>query len=54
VPATTAVEPRKAYVGWIKRYIFFHSKRHPPEMGAAEISRFLTALAVESRVAAST
>ena len=44
----------KAYVGWIKRYIFFHGKRHPAEMGGPEITRFLTALAVDSRVAAST
>ena len=44
----------KAYVGWIKRYIFFHDKRHPAEMGGAEVTRFLTALAVEGRVAAST
>src|SRR6266403_4805117 len=44
----------KAYVGWIKRYIFFHAKRHPAEMGAPEVSRFLTSLAVEGRVAAST
>jgi integrase len=44
----------KAYVGWIKRYIFFHGKRHPAEMGAAEVSTFLTALAVDSKVAAST
>jgi integron integrase len=44
----------KAYVGWIKRYIFFHGKRHPAEMGAAEVTRFLTALAVDGHVAAST
>ncbi len=44
----------EAYVGWIRRYIFFHDKRHPAEMGAPEISRFLSALAVEGRVAAST
>jgi integron integrase len=44
----------KAYVHWIKRYIFFHAKRHPAEMGAVEITRFLTALAVLERVAAST
>jgi integrase len=36
----------KAYVGWIKRYIFFHGKRHPAEMGAPEVSRFLPSLAV--------
>jgi len=44
----------KAYVHWIKRYIFFHGKRHPAEMGAAEVTAFLTALAVRDRVAAST
>jgi hypothetical protein len=44
----------KAYVHWIKRYVFFHGKRHPVEMGAAEVSAFLTALAVDSKVAAST
>ena len=44
----------KAYVHWIKRYNFFHGKRHPAEMGAAEVTAFLTALAVHSKVAAST
>jgi integron integrase len=44
----------KAYVAWIRRYIFFHDKRHPAGMGAAEITRFLTSLAVDGRVAAST
>ena len=44
----------KAYVDWIKRYIFFHNKRHPMEMGAGEVTAFLTALAVQGRVAAST
>jgi integron integrase len=44
----------KTYVHWIKRYIFFHRKRHPAEMGAAEISAFLTSLAVREKVAAST
>src|SRR5205814_7028669 len=44
----------KAYVHWIKRYIFFHGKRHPMEMGAAEVAQFLTSLAVEAKVAAST
>ena len=43
----------KAYVGWIKRYIFFHAKRHPADMGAPEVARFLTSLAVDGRVAAS-
>jgi hypothetical protein len=43
-----------AYVAWIKRYIFFHDKRHPAEMGGPEVARFLTSLAVESKIAAST
>src|SRR5439155_427834 len=38
----------------IRRYIVFHAKRHPAEMGAAEVSRFLSSLAVEGRVSAST
>jgi integron integrase len=43
-----------AYVAWIRRYIFFHGKRHPADMEAPEITRFLTSLAVDGRVAAST
>jgi len=45
---------KEAYVAWIKRYIFFHGKRHPSEMGAEEITRFLSSLALEGRVSAST
>src|SRR5947209_5794290 len=44
----------EAYVAWIRRYIFFHDKRHPADRGAAEMTRFLNWLAVEGRVAAST
>jgi Phage integrase, N-terminal SAM-like domain len=44
----------RAYVGWIRRYILFHRKRHPAEMGKDEASRFLSSLAVEGRVSAST
>jgi integron integrase len=44
----------KTYVAWIRRYILFHGKRHPAEMGAPELTRFLTSLAVDGRVAAST
>jgi site-specific recombinase XerD len=44
----------KAYVHWIRRYILFHGKRHPAEMGAAEVTSFLTSLAVDGKVAAST
>jgi integron integrase len=43
-----------AYIGWVKRYIFFHGKRHPSGMGAEEVTRFLSSLALDGRVAAST
>ena len=43
-----------AYVDWARRYILFHGKRHPQEMGAAEVEAFLTHLAVERHVSAST
>ena len=42
------------YVDWVRRFILFHGKRHPSTLGAAEVSAFLTDLAVERRVAAST
>jgi integron integrase len=44
----------KTYVDWIKRFIFFHGKRHPLEMGEPEINQFLTDLAVSKKVSAST
>ena len=49
-----ALSTEHAYVNWIRRFILFHHKRHPLEMGAAEVSAFLTHLAVEGHVAAST
>jgi hypothetical protein len=44
----------KTYVHWAKRYILFHNKRHPAEMGAPEIKAFLSHLAQEGDVSAST
>lgn len=44
----------EAYINWIRRYILFHGKRHPREMGVPEIQDFLTHLAVGKNVAAST
>src|SRR5262245_11752755 len=44
----------ETYIHWIKRFIFFHNKRHPAEMAEAEIARFLSNLATESRVSGST
>src|SRR5438552_10694447 len=43
----------KAYVAWVRRYILFHGKRHPSELGAAEITLHLSSLAVDGNVAAS-
>jgi len=44
----------KTYVHWAKRYILFHNERHPAEMGAAEVEAFLTHLAKDENVSAST
>ena len=44
----------ESYVHWIKRFIFFHNKRHPAEMAEPEIARFLSNLATELRVSGST
>jgi integron integrase len=49
-----SIRTEQAYCDWIKRYVIFHGKRHPSELGAAEVEAFLTSLAVEGRVAAST
>ena len=49
-----SIRTEKTYVDWIKRFILFHGKRHPKDMGANEIEAFLTHLAVKGRVSAST
>jgi integron integrase len=49
-----SIRTEEAYVNWIKRFILFHDKRHPQEMEATEIEEFLTHLAVDKKVAAST
>ena len=54
-----SIRTETAYVDWITRYLKFHRSpnglwRHPAEMGAPEIEKFLTHLAVEGRVSAST
>ncbi len=53
-PELMSRRTEEAYVAWIRRFIFFHDKRHPAEMGAAEVTKFLTSLAVDGQVAAST
>jgi integron integrase len=49
-----SIRTEEAYIGWIKRFIVFHSKRHPAELGEPEVASFLTHLAVQGQVAAST
>ena len=49
-----AYNTEKTYVYWAKRFVLYHDERHPLEMGEKEISEFLTYLAVEEKVAAST
>jgi len=44
----------QSYVQWVKRYILFHNKRHPKDMGEKEIAQFLSHLAVNENVSAST
>src|SRR5690606_6233344 len=44
----------EAYCDWIRRFVLFHGKRHPKEMGAEEVQAFLSHLANERNVAAST
>ena len=49
-----SIRTEEAYLGWIKRYIYFHGKQHPSLMGANEITDFLTHLSVVGNVSAST
>ena len=46
-----SMRTEKTYIHWIKRFIFFHQKRHPQLMGAEEVRSFLTSLAVQGNVA---
>lgn len=49
-----SVRTERAYIGWIRRFVLANGKRHPRELGAHEIEKFLTDLAVRGNVAAST
>ncbi|MDH5437021.1 MAG: integron integrase [Gammaproteobacteria bacterium] len=49
-----SIRTEQSYLQWIKRFILYHNKRHPREMGKSEISDFLSYLAVEKHVSAST
>ena len=49
-----SIRTEEAYVGWCTKYILFHNKRHPKDMGVPEIEAFLSYLATDRKVAAST
>ena len=49
-----SIRREQSYVGWVKQFIFFHGKRHPKELGEQEVGAFLTHLAVNKNVSAST
>jgi integron integrase len=49
-----SLRTEQTYVSWIKQYIFFSNKRHPAELGVAEVTKFLSYLAVSRKVSAST
>lgn len=49
-----SLRTEESYINWIKRFIFFHNKKHPIEMGEKEIGEFITHLAKNKKVSAST
>lgn len=49
-----SIRTERAYMGWIKRYILFHDKKHPRDMSVPEVEAFLTWLAVDREIAKST
>lgn len=49
-----SIRTEEEYVGWIRRFILYHNKKHPKDMGQKEVEAFLTHLALDGKVAAST
>jgi len=49
-----SIRTEQAYLDWARRFILYHNKRHPQEMGASEVEAFLSHLAVDRQVSAST
>ena len=45
-----SIRTEQAYTDWVRRFILFHNKRHPAEMGAVDVEQFLTHLATDSSV----
>ncbi len=49
-----SIRTEEVYTDWVRRFILFHRKRHPQNMGAAEVEAFLSYLANERHVSSST
>src|SRR5690606_6038334 len=49
-----SIRTEQAYLQWIRRYIIFHGRRHPRQLGAPELTAFLSDLAIRGKVAAAT
>ena len=49
-----SIRTEQAYVNWMRQYILFHKKRHPKDMGEKEISKYISHLTTDQKVAAST
>jgi hypothetical protein len=49
-----SLSTERTYVGWIRRFILFHHKKHPKEMAESEIRQFISHLAVDAKISAST
>ena len=49
-----SIRTEKSYVDWIRRYIVFHNRQHPRQLGSKDVERFLTYLAVDRELSAST
>jgi site-specific recombinase XerD len=49
-----SLSTERAYVGWIRRFILFHGKRHPRDMSEDEIRQFISHLAIDAKISAST
>ena len=49
-----SIRTEQSYVEWVRRFVLFHGKRHPRDLGPTEVEAFLTDLAVRRRVSAST
>ncbi len=49
-----SLRTEKTYIDWIRRFILYHNKKHPREMGVPEVQEFITHLATQNNVSAST